>query len=136
MSALLNMALIGKTINFSTNAAPILGVEVRNAKLLGILDPGSAKAVDDIRAKHIQVYPYLPEGTPDSAYDYPYLKFAMADGSFRVYGLPWIKEDSIEIVATTNVVVTLKGRGQVDFDLIRQALLANGFDDFTLEVKA
>lgn len=132
----LSLSLIGKTINFSTTAPAILGVEVRNAKLLGILDPGSAKAYDDIVSKHIQVYPYLPEGTPDSPTSYSYVKFAMADGSEKVYGIPWIDEESIVIVENTQVVVTLKNRGQADLDLVRQALLANGFSDFTLEVKS
>jgi hypothetical protein len=136
MTVSLSFSLIGKTVNFSTNASPILGVEVRNAKVLGILDPGSAKAYDDIVAKHIQVYPYLPEGTPDSPYDYPYVKLAMADGTEKVFGLPWIQEGTIQIVDTTTLVVVLKNRGQSDINLLRQSLLANGFEDFTIEVKS
>lgn len=136
MSVPISFSLIGKTVNFNTNAGAILGVGVRNAKVLGILDPGTAKAFEDIIAKHIQVYPYLPEGTPDSAYEYNYLKVIMADGQERVFGLPWIDETSIELVETTNLVITLKGRGQSDITLARQALLANGFDDFDIVIKS
>lgn len=136
MSVPISFSLIGKTINFSTNAGAILGVEIRNAKVVAILDPNTAKSFDDIVAKHIQVFPYLPQDTPDSAYDYSYLKVITAEGKEAVYGIPWINETSIELVDTTNIKVVLKGRGQSDIALLRQALLSNGFDDFTIDVVA
>jgi hypothetical protein len=136
MSVPISFALIGKTINFNTHAGAILGVEIRNAKVLGLLDPGTAKSFDNIVSRHIQVYPYLPEGTPDSPYDYSYLKVVMDNGDQRVYGLPWIDDTSIELVDTTNIHVVLKGRGQSDITILRQALQANGFDNFDIVVKS
>jgi hypothetical protein len=130
----ISFSLIGKTINFNTNAGAILGVEVRNAKVVAILDPNTAKQFEDIIAKHIQVFPYLPQGTPDSAYEYSYLKVVSAEGKDLVYGIPWIAEDTIELVDTTSIQVVLKGRGQSDITLLRQSLLSNGFDDFTISV--
>lgn len=134
MSEPLDFSLIGKTINFRTNAVPILGAEIRNAKVLGFLDPASAKFYGDILAKHISVYPYLPEGTADDPYSYSYLKVALSNGTETVYGIPWVDQSSIAIVETTDIAVRIKNRGQVDLELVRTALLANGFSDFTLEV--
>jgi hypothetical protein len=136
MSVPISFSLIGKTINFNTRAGAILGVEVRNAKVVALLDPNTAKTFEDITAIHIQVYPYLPEGTPDSAFNYSYLKVITAEGKEKVYGLPWIDESTIELVDTTNIEVILKGRGEGDVALLRQALLSNGFDAFTITIRS
>lgn len=136
MSVPLTLDLVGKTIQFETQAPAILGSIVKNVKVLGFLDPGSAKGVIDIFAKHAEVYPYLPSGVAaDSATSYSYLKVQQADGTFTVYGLPWIKQDTVNIITQTNIVATIKGKNAMDVDKVRVALLAQGFDAEDLDIQ-
>lgn len=135
MAVEINSSLIGKVLDFETYAAPILGSKIKGAKLLSILDPGTVKELGfDITSKHAQVYPYLDGSTPDSPLKYNYLKFLLSDGSTTYLGVPWIKADSITTVEVTNITVVIKGRNQDAINQVKKALVANGFEDFTIEV--
>jgi len=136
MSVPLDLSIIGKTIQFETQAPAILGSIVKNVKALGFLDPGSAKSIKDIFAKHAEVYPYLPSGVAaDSATSYSYLKVQLPDGSFDVYGLPWIKQDTVNVITDTDIVARIKGKNASDVDKVRTALLAQGFDADELDIQ-
>lgn len=130
----LDSSLIGKVIQFETNAPAILGARYKDVKLLAILDAGTAVLFADILAKHVAVYPYLPEGVLDDYTSYNYVKLEMPDKSIMIMGVPWINEASVQVIVNTDIVVKLKGRSHDDVNLVRQALLANGFEGFTVEV--
>lgn len=135
MAAEINSSLIGKTLDFETNAPPILGSKIKGAKLVAILDPATVKALGfDVTTEHAAVYPYLDPSLPDSATRYNYVKFLLSDGSTKYMGIPWIKTSSITVVEVTNIQVLIKGRGLEDVAAVKRALIANGFEDFTLEV--
>jgi len=125
-------ALIGKTINFQTNAPSILGARFQVTKVLSILDPDTARLFADIVSQHIAVYPHLPEGTVDDAFGYSYVKLRLPDDQIVVLGLPWIDENSVEVVNHTTLTVKINSTSQEDINRVRQALLANGFEDFTI----
>lgn len=127
-------SLIGKTISFETRAPAVLGARYTDAKVLGILDPGTAVLFSDVLATHIAVYPYLPTDVLDDYTRYNYVKLELANGSVKIMGIPWISPESVQVIEATDIKVTLKGRGHEDIDLVRKALLANGFEDFVVEV--
>lgn len=130
----IDSSLIGKVIRFETTAPAILGARYTDAKVMAILDAGTATLFSDILALHSAVYPYLPVGVQDDYSSYNYVKLEMPDKSIMILGIPWISESSVQVIVSTDIIVKLKGRGHQDVDLVRQALLANGFEGFTVEV--
>lgn len=130
----LDSSLIGKIIQFETNAPAILGARYKDVKVLAILDASTATLFADVLARHIAVYPYLPTGVLDDYTRYNYVKLELSDKSILIMGIPWINESSIQVIVNTDIVVRLKGRNHDDVNLVRQALLANGFEDFTVDV--
>lgn len=128
--------LIDKRISFTTVAPTILGASIKNAKLLSILDYTTASTMADIIQKHINLYPYLPQGTPNDYRKYKYLHLELLSGEVAVFGIPWIDEQSIVVNQDITYVVTIPSQSVSDLTIIRNALISNGIDNFTVDVKA
>ncbi len=130
----IDSSLIGKVVRFETNAPMVLGARFTDAKVLAILDAATAAMFVDVLAQHTAVFPWLPVGVLDDYTSYNYVKLELSDQSVIIMGIPWINESSVEVIASTDIVIKLKGRGHQDINIIRQSLLANGFEGFTIEV--
>lgn len=130
--------LLGKTLSFETNAPAILGAAYTAVKFVSILDPDTAKLFSDITAQHRSVYPQLVDktGIPDDPLGYSYGKFLDANGATVILGLPWIKDSSVKVVTNTYLLIRINGAGTQDLEPIKQALTANGYRDYTVEVKS
>ncbi len=123
-----------QTYSFNVFPVPILGNSFSNVTVVAIMDQEQANKEIDTNALHTQIYPYLPANSgirPDS---FDYVKIKFPSGATTILAVPWIDEASV--VETTNTVFDVKITGVVpaDVDRLRNALLQNGFNDFTIKV--
>jgi len=115
------------TVSFDLHAPQILGTRCENAKVLALLDADSARQYIDPIAMHAQVFPFLPDGTPDDFDGYNYLKLKLANGTTTAIGLAWIKDDSFVVASTQSMQFTIANVTPEGKNIIIAALSANGF---------
>lgn len=113
--------------SFSVYPVAFLGNDFTNVTVLAILDEATARQTIDTYALHRQYYPTLPAGTPDDPTEYDYVKLKTSTGDIRVIGIPWIIENTIELVEQTTIVVEIAEVNVSDMSRIRSALAGNGF---------
>lgn len=123
-----------KVYSFNVYPSAILGTGFKNATLQAILDYDSALAFSDLAALHIDVYPSLPAGTPNRPQDFDYLLLRMDNGASTVIGVPWIIEESIEVVQSLKINALIEDVSSADLERVRACLSQNGFDKITLEL--
>jgi hypothetical protein len=124
---------IGKSYNFTLHAPGVLGTGVSNAKVLGIMDYDSAKAVQDITPLHIQALPDLPTGTPRNARDLIYYKIRTTLNEIRVVASEWISSTPV-LVTSQSARITVTQISSSDVAIIRDILTINGFPNITIEL--
>jgi len=117
------------TYSFSVYPSAMIGSDFTNIVALGVVDYEVARKYDDIYALHAQVYNTLPSGTVNNAEGYDYLLLRTQDGSTTVLGLPWIREDTIELKDARTANVTIFGVSGSDVEKIRNALVQNGYNN-------
>lgn len=126
----LNSDALNKTITFDTYE----GVRYKNVRFIGILDAGSVVALGfDAAAKHMQNYPYLPPGVPDSYTGYSYAKLVNANNETLYMGIPWVKPASITENANPVRLITLRNSDDNTLASLRSMMIAHGIEDFTIE---
>lgn len=125
---------INKRISFNTKAPSILGSSIKNAKLLSILHYSTALKYRDIAQAHANIFPYLPQGTPNDFRSYNYIQLELLSGEVVVLGLPWIDLNSVVVNEEITFVVTIPNKSSSDLTRIRNALISNGIDDFKVEL--
>lgn len=114
-------------VSFKVYPSAILGDVFQNATVLGVINARSAIAFGyPIAERHAQVAPYV-SGIPTQATQYSYLQLQLADGSMTFVGLPWIKEDTIEVVGQQTAYITLPNVKASDGPAILAALESNNF---------
>lgn len=99
---------IGYHYSFSVYANAVLGSSFKNQRLVSVLDYQSALREDNIPLQHRQIYPFLPEGTPNDATKYTYYKFRDADGRERVFADVWLQEQTVEQTNGVDQTVILR----------------------------
>lgn len=124
---------IGKSFNFQVYPSALLGANFTRVKLMALLSADGVREFEPA-IKHRQVYPSLPDGTPDDFRLYLYGKFTLENGEVTVIGLPWIKEETLKVNTNTTVTVVLQNVSAADIPRLSNALRSNNFTDF--EVKA
>lgn len=124
---------IGKSYDFTLHASGVLGTGYSNAKVLGIMDYGSAKVVQDITPLHIQAYPDLPTGTPRDASKLIYVKISTLQGEMRVIAMDWISSTPVE-VTTQTITVTISQVSSSDVAIIRNLLTVNGYPNIEIDI--
>lgn len=127
---------IGSSYVFETYAGSILGTTFKEATCVAIMDGETALRENDVISIHANVFPSLPVGTPNSYSGYPYVKFKLKTGQSMILGMPWIKENTISLVETVNVQVTVKLNSISEADNVRRALVSNGITDFEIKILA
>lgn len=123
----------GSTVRFNTLAPGVLGANRDNVTVVAVLDMDTAAVLADVRSKHAQVRNYIPN-LPQSAGSYSYVKLRYGNGDTEILGVPWIDADSIEVITSRKLVLTINDVSESTEQLVRQALLQNGISNFTLEV--
>lgn len=124
---------IGTTYTFNTLAPSILGAVIQQAKLVSILDYGTAKQYDTIDLKYRSVYPLLPVGTPNQPDSTIYYRFVSQSGEYIILAEQWIDESSIETIEFVNIQVLFQQASLSDVQRIRNALNALGYSNYTIK---
>ncbi len=127
----LNLQL-GKVYTFNTLAPGILGIIVKNAKLLGIIDYDAAIAYDTIDLKFRTIYPLLPAGTPNQPRACAYYRFLSESGEKIVLADQWIDESTVEIIDHITFMVTFSGASIEDMSRVRDLLNAAGYTNYNM----
>lgn len=125
--------LINKVIAFSVYAPAILGTDFQRMRVLGILDYRSVFAYIDPAALHANVYPSLPPGVVNDFSKYSYLKVEFPNGQTTCLGIPWINEDTIEIIEDVTFVITVTGENISKYNAIRDALIGINVLNFKID---
>lgn len=118
--------------NFVVYPSAIIGNDFNNVTVLAILDYDTALQTVDIPAIHTNVYPHLPEGTPDDPSQYDYLRIRTASGVATIIGIPWIDLDTLELVESRRMTVKIEGVSSSDVERVRIALVQNGFNQIEI----
>lgn len=125
----------GNTISFEVYPASILGTRFDNVKVMGTFDKDTARMWIDPDAMHVNVFPTLPSGVPDDPNQYQFVKLKHTNGSITILGVPWIREDTIQISQKGTLTVTVNDVGPADRDRIIRALSANGYKTSAVSLK-
>ncbi|MNU19660.1 hypothetical protein D3C71_78930 [compost metagenome] len=125
---------IRKIYSFDVYPAAVLGNGFQNVTVLAVMDQESANQLVDTQSLHVNVYPYLPTGTPNRPDAYSWLKIRTANGETTVLGLPWINEASITEVNSTEINVKIGNVQASDVPAIVEALKQNGFVSLVVTV--
>ncbi len=125
--------IISTVYTFNTNAPALLGVEIKNAKLLSILDYETAIIFEDITTKYRQVYPLLPNGTPDDPRSCLYYRFKSEAGEYIILADQWINMTTVEAISSVALQVTLTDVVVEDIKRIRDALNILGLRNFNIK---
>lgn len=105
-----------------------------NVTVLGTVGFEIASRYVDIHALHAQVYPTLPAGTPNDPGAYNYLLLKTANNSTTVIGIPWIKENTIELIESRTMLVTIDSISASDVSKVRNALVQNGYRNIDIKM--
>lgn len=123
---------IGKLLSFTVYPVAILGSSFSNVTVLGLLDAASAFQFIDPAAMHVNVYPTLPVGVTNRYDSYLYAKLKLANGAITCVGLPWIDNSTIVVHSNLAFDVRIEDVDAPDYETLRNALLANGFNNFVI----
>jgi hypothetical protein len=124
-----------KVYSFDVYPSPVFGTGFKNVTVQAVLDYDAATNFADIEALHVNVYSYLPPGTPNRPQDFDYLLLKTEGGDTTVIGIPWIIEETIEVVQSLKAQVIIDGLASSgDLERIRACLSQNGFDKLTISL--
>jgi len=119
---------IGKTYKFDTLAPIVLGATLDRARVSSIMDYRSAMIIDNVESKHRTVYPYLlANGVPDRPENYTYVLFELSGSIRTILALEWINLDSIELITTSLLTITIPDLADSDLIIIRRLLMKAGY---------
>lgn len=117
------------TISFNTRAPAILGTRFDRVKVLGVLDSQSAAQLGvDVVGMHRNIFPLLPQGTPDDIDAQPYLKIQLPSGTITAISMAWMNLDTVTVFESTSAQFTVSDIGPADIERIVNILKANGYN--------
>jgi hypothetical protein len=129
----LNLNILG-TYSFEVSAPAVLGASrFENAKLTGIMAYEDAKLIANIDLIYRQVYPSLPQGTPDTPRLQKYYVFRTQLGEKLVLCEQWILEDSVTEISLVNFTVQFTSQAVETIEQVRSLLVAAGFTSFNIQ---
>lgn len=123
---------VRKVYNVDLYPSAILGTGFKNITVSAILDYQSALAFADLESMHVNIYPHLPGGTPNRPQDFDYLLIRTENGDTAVLGIPWIIEETVELVESLKINAIIDGVGSADLERVRACLSQNGYDKIQL----
>lgn len=126
---------IGDTISFQVYPSVLLGNQFNDVVVQSVVNADTARMLGfDFVSMHANVFPTLPESSPDNPNQYNYLVVRLQSGGTQIVGLPWIREETIVSRVTTSVFVEIIGAGTVDVPAIVNALSSNGYRSNNVKV--
>ena len=111
----------GNSVNFNTKTN-VLKTEYSGVKVLGTVSSDIAMTLQDVRAMHLQVKPYIT-GLPDLFSDYTYVIIQHTSGMKDVLGLPWLLESSISLSTKQSYQLILDNIEPEQVEIIRASLV-------------
>lgn len=127
---------IGKTVSFSVYPAQLLTDSFTNVIIAAVATSDAARSFIDAPRLHVEVFPTLPEGTPNGYQLYDYLLIKKPDNTITAIGVPWVREETLSVVSSTELVASIRGMNVSDIPRIKQILAENGIMDIQIDVKA
>lgn len=124
---------LNKVHTFNTLAPAILGAQIKNVKLIGIMDYDTAVTYDTVDLKFRQVYPNLPNGTPDNPKACIFYRFISESGEKIVLADQWIDMSTVEIITHINFTVDFTLADIADISRVRDALNALGYRNYVIK---
>lgn len=125
---------VGKTYTFSTRAPALLGQTIERVRLTSIMDFQTANLKENISRKFRNIYPTLPEGTPDDPEAALYYGFRTEFGQDIIVANFWIDEESLVEISLVKAVVTFPSVSLSDITTLRNILNASGMGTFNINV--
>lgn len=124
---------VGKVYSFKTFAPEVLGLKVINVKCIAVLNAANAVAAGlDIRAMHERVRPHLSPGYNNDPFTMVYVRLKNTSGQESIFAMDWINTDTLEETSPNRIVVTVDGVSMSDVEIIRRALVIQGYDKINL----
>lgn len=134
MQAIANTSL-GDVVSFNLHQTNVLPIKYENVKLLGVLDFNTVKDFIDPLALHAAMYPSLPEGTLNDPKKYYYLKIKYTNGGYGYIGIPWIKLDSVKVIGSGTLTITIENASPDTLNTAVAALSSNGLKVSTVNLE-
>jgi hypothetical protein len=117
-----------QVVSFDLWPSMLLGTGYQNAKILSIMDSGTANILGvDTASLHANIYPTLPAGVPNDPTAYPWVKLLLANGSTTIIGVPWIKDSTLVVETSQSIQFTVSNITPSDQNTIIEALAAAGY---------
>lgn len=132
----INNTMIGKVIGFQVYPSAILTDDFSDVKLIGFVNYEGVASWISPAVLHATVYPTLPEGVPNDYRAYEYVLLRKQDNTVAALGLPWIKEDTVTVSDSVELIVTIRGKSISDINNLRQVLTSNNFTDIDININA
>lgn len=123
-----------KVYSFDVHPSAILGTAFKNVTVQAVLDYQSALSFSDLEALHVNVYPHLPAGTPNRPQDFDYLLLRTEGGDQTIIGIPWIVDETLELVESLKMNVVIDGVGSADIERVRACLSQNGYNKISISL--
>lgn len=117
---------INSSYTFNNRAPSILGSGYKNAKLIAILDAKMASSMINVQSTHANIYPYLPQSTPNAPEKFTYLVFEI-DGNRKVIAQEWIDETSAVESSTQSIQIDIQNVTTQDILKVKNMLTIGGF---------
>ena len=127
--------LVGKVVSFQLYPSAIVTDNFTNVKIVATsTHEGVSDKISPARL-HNMVYATLPEGTPNDYKAYKYLLIKRQDNTITAIGVPWIKENTVTVVGSVELVVTVRNKTIDDVDGLRRVLMENNFTDVEIKTQ-
>jgi hypothetical protein len=112
--------------SFNTRAPSILGASYKNLKLVSIMDFNTVSAFSNVINQHANIYPHLPNGTPDNPEVYTYYLFKNESNQSVVMADVWIDSATIEEQGSQKLVIEIQNINNSDINRVRTILTTMG----------
>jgi hypothetical protein len=120
--------VIGETFTFNTKSPTLLGISVKNAKLISKSSIKTARKIDPgLEARYRTIFPTLPSGTSDNIAGCEFYEFETQDGKTIVLADQWIDFTSVVVVENITLTVTILHTTPPDKERIRSLLVNAGY---------
>lgn len=122
-----NSIILGSVVNFELYPSMLIASGYTRARVESILNFQDANRYIDATAVHINIYPTLPASVPNRPDAYYYLKLKLISGEETVVGIPWIREETFQVVSSNSIRFTIPNVDTDDEQIIRAQLAALGY---------
>lgn len=122
----------GKVVSFQLYPAGIITDDFTNVKVVGTTTYEGAAAYISPPRLHAMVFATLPEGSINDYRLYEYALIMKPNGKITAIGIPWIKANTLVVVGSVELQVTIRNKSVEDVDNLRRVLMENNFVDFTI----